>query len=256
MKKIKIRLLLSLLVCISVLISGVSLAWLYVSRNLDNLGMIKAPVRLELRAGALESVEQFDLGEIDVTSPERSQSYVFAVYGDKGSQYKIQLAYTTNIPFTYEVYTAKQYETEESGNAAEEKTAADVAYRSQEGSGGKTYYYYKKTKVPYQLVNANGTVAKATGDYHNLTYGTGVSDTGAYSHVQEHAEPMYWQSEQMYTLGREAESIQLVAPLAAEYYILTVSWTEEQITSGQIANNKETDMIYITVGQEKKSSNE
>lgn len=257
MKKTKFRLLLSLLVCVSVLISGVSLAWLYMSRNLDNLGVIKAPVRLELRSGALESVEQFELGEIDASSPDRSKNYVFAVYGDKGSQYKIQLAYTTNIPFTYTIHTAKQYGSESEGNSAENKEAADVIY-TQQKNDGKTYYYYKKELVSGSALNASGSgirpVAQAEGPYHNLTYGTGVSDANAYSYVQEHAEPMYWQSDDTYILGSGKQSIKLIPPLAVEYYILTVSWREDQISQGQIANNKETDIIYITVGQEKKSS--
>ena len=254
MKKKRLKLLFICMAILILLISGVTFAWLRVYRNIDNLGMVKAPVRLELRAGALESIEQFDLGEIDVSTPDLSQSYVFAVYGDKGTQYKIQLAYTTNIPFTYTIYTAKQYKNEQEGNSDTGKSEADVVYTEHKSSGAETYYYYKKDAISYRILNQNGLVAKAEGAYHNKTYGESETDANAYSHVQINAEPMYWQTIDLYTLGGNGDCSESIDGVSAvDYYILTISWTEEQITSGQIANNKETDLIYITIGQEKSS---
>lgn len=253
MKKKRFKLLFLCMTILILLISGVTYAWLRVYRNIDNLGMVKAPVRLELRAGALESIEQFDLGEIDVSTHDLSQSYVFAVYGDKGTQYKIQLAYTTNIPFTYTIYTARQYADELEGNSATGKSEADVVYTEHKSSGAATYYYYKKDSLPYIILNQNGIVAKAEGAYHNKTYGKSETDANAYSHVQINAEPMYWQTKDLYTLGSGDCSESIGGVSAVDYYILTISWTEEQITNGQIANNKETDLIYITIGQEKSS---
>ena len=252
MKKARIKWLVLCVALVTLIISGVSFAWLFLYRKIDNIGVIKAPVHLELRAGGLESIQQFDLGEIDASAPSRSQSYVFAVYGDKGSQYKIQLAYTTNIPFTYTIYSAKQYLSEEAGNAATGKSEADVVYTEHKDSDAVTYYYYKKDNIPYVILNQNGIVAKADGKYHNKTYGESESDNNAYSHVQINAEPMYWQSEALYTLGKGQYSEEITGLTAVDYYILTVSWTEDQITTGQILNNKETDLIYITIGQEKK----
>ena len=251
MKKTRIKLLIFCVALMILFISGASFAWLYIYRNLNDLGMIKAPIHLELRAGALESIQEFDLGEIDVSSPSHSQSYVFAVYGDKGSSYKIQLAYTTNIPFTYTIYSAKQYASEEEGNADTGKTEADVVYTEHKESGADTYYYYKQDGIPYKILNQNGSVAKKEGAYHNKTYGNSESDTNAYSHVQINAEPMYWQSVTSYKLGID-DCSETVGSTSVAYYILTVSWTEAQITSGLILNNKETDLIYIAIGQEKK----
>ena len=128
-------------------------------------------------------------------------------------------------------------------------------------SGAETYYYYKKDALPYIILNKNenenenenGYVAKAEGAYHNKTYGQSETDTNAYSHVQINAEPMYWQTKDLYTLGSGDCSESIGEVSAVDYYILTISWTENQIRKGQIANNKETDLIYITIGQEKSS---
>lgn len=241
-KQIKLILFVGML--FALLASGISYAWLYSSRNLDNLGVIQAPVRLELRAGALESISQFDLGEIDASAEGHCKNYVFGVCGDTGLQYKIQLAYTTNIPFTYQIFKAEQAESERKGQVA------DVVYRSHDTENSKDYYYYKTDALPYSVLNQNGTVANSTGNYHNLTYGTGYQDASAYSKVQKNAEPMYWQTSSLYSLGGNSESIK-IGESSIDYYILTVNWTEAQLQSGEISNNKETDLLYLTIGQEK-----
>ena len=67
--------------------------------------------------------------------------------------------------------------------------------------------------------NSDGTLANKT--LHSITYGD-------YNKVQKNAQPLYWQSEVQTSIGEE-------------FYVLVVTWKAG-------ANNKETDMIYITAG--------
>lgn len=67
--------------------------------------------------------------------------------------------------------------------------------------------------------NGDGTLADKT--LHSATYGD-------YDKVQKNAQPLYWQSEVQTSSG-------------VEFYVLVVTWNAG-------ANNKETDMIYITAG--------
>ena len=67
----------------------------------------------------------------------------------------------------------------------------------------------------------NGDGSLADGTLHSATYGD-------YNKVQKNAQPLYWQSEVQTSSGEE-------------FYMLVVTWEAG-------ANNKETDMIYITAG--------
>ena len=67
--------------------------------------------------------------------------------------------------------------------------------------------------------NLSGSLADGT--LHSATYGN-------YNQVQKNAQPLYWQSEVQTSSG-------------VEFYVLVVTWEAG-------ANNKETDMIYITAG--------
>ena len=82
--------------------------------------------------------------------------------------------------------------------------------------GGKSFYYSEPLGGSYYRNEKT----------HNLTY-------GSIDRVHKDAEPKYWQSE--YIWQEE--------PLA--YYVLSVSW--DDWNNGLLKNNKETDMVYLTV---------
>lgn len=86
-------------------------------------------------------------------------------------------------------------------------------------AGGNPYYYSEDT-----VLNGTELVQEAT---HGVTY-------GSYEYVHPDAEPQYWQS----------EPVQPTADYS--YYVLVVSWI-----SG-LKNNKETDMVYLTVNLARK----
>lgn len=102
--------------------------------------------------------------------------------------------------------------------------------------GGKTVSY-----AGHYLNWADQFAAQGTGTYHNTTYGsTAQTDDGADTAVQTHAEPMYWQANEIPVEGGATR-----APFYHEY-ILRVSW-ENDGDSAASATYKDTDMVYITV---------
>lgn len=93
------------------------------------------------------------------------------------------------------------------------------------------YTIYKATKTENDFVIQTDTnsqdiqlsLSKLTWNTHSETY-------GEYNYVQVNAEPKYWQTADAVSINRDE----------VQFYILRLNWN-------QAINNKETDMIYITV---------
>lgn len=85
------------------------------------------------------------------------------------------------------------------------------------------YSIYKLSSAsdPSRGTALAGSYRNGDGTLHSATYGD-------YNKVQKNAQPLYWQSEVQTSIGEE-------------FYVLVVTWKAG-------ANNKETDMIYITAG--------
>jgi hypothetical protein len=133
------------------------------------------------------------------------------------AEYVLQLGYTTNNPFTYEIFPAEE-STVSSGNSILEPNGKD--------------YYYTKTSASAlsgKYLNLSGTTA--SNEYHDMTF-------EGYDSVQTNAEPVYWQSVKI----TPKEAAKRSDGSFVEYYILKISWP-----SGS-SNNKETDMIYLMTG--------
>lgn len=148
-----------------------------------------------------------NLGSIDVSEPG-SRYYAFGVKSNQ-ELYRFQLAYTTNIPFTYSIHRAK--------------STQDSTYKNSHREGNATLYYTDDA-VQGGFLNKPGDRI-ADGTRHSATFGEYSSD-----YVQKYAEPVYWQSS---SVKKDA---------AIDYYVLKVTWP------AGLANNKETDLIYLTVG--------
>jgi hypothetical protein len=202
---------------------ALSLGWFNHRRSLHTMTEIHQPVRLYIRAGHGEDMARLYLGDIDVDSGT-SADYVFSVETESKEGYILQLAHTTNIPFTYEIYRATE---------VTEQTTAAVPY---EGEDGTVYYYTSSAKLDGAYLNETNDTGLANADYHQVTYGD-------YSYVQKNAEPLYWQT--VVTPGSDQ------APddqeLLIDYFILHITW--ENTGSRAIQNDKETDVIYLTVGR-------
>ena len=226
------------LVILVILGAAVSVrAWFYSDRNVVTISEISNPTIISINAGNAEDVRYIDLGRIDVSaSDEQGQYYkdfVFCVTGINITWYKLQLAYTTNNQFRYEIYKAGLWD----GNG--DRPAASVLYTVNVGDGtvvpGSAQYYYKTEAAPIagEIKNLDTSVTDEilalTGDeYYDKTYG---NESGNYNIRHKNAVPLYWQSNE--TLEGNTSNF-------CNYYILRVIWTAES------KNDKETDIIYIS----------
>jgi hypothetical protein len=220
-------------------------AWLYHQRTLQTLTAINAPVSLAISSGDPNASECIELGDIDV-SEDGVQDYVFSVHGPSTESYIIQLAHTTNIPFTYTISYAELLD-----DAPADLTDV-VVYTANDDA--QTQYYYRKVasaatanasaatiEVPGKWLNlaASGAATKLASDsYHALTY-------GVYDSVQKNAEPLYWQSSAI--TPRSANYAGAGDEKFCDYYILTISWADLQ-------NDRETDIVYLMAGYSTQNS--
>ena len=197
-------------------------AWFTKQRKLETMAKIKSPTTLNIGAGNKEDSAYIDLGGIDVEGEETSKDFVFCVYSDSAKgDYKIQLAHTTNIDFTYTIYRADSIVDSEGNNAG------NVKYFSK--LDNKDYYYSKGSVLVGDYLNKDNNTQLADQSKHTDTYDT-------YDEVQKNAEPLYWQNTSPIVPSPEGVGF-------VDYYILEVSWTK-----GEVKNDKETDMVYLTAG--------
>lgn len=190
-------------------------AWFTNRRRLDTMTKINAPSALVIGAGNKEDSINIDLGRIDADADVKMKDVVFCVYSDESVQnYKLQLAHTTNIKFTYKICKA-------SASAAE---SGDVVYVDENDN---SHYYTKGAALAGGYLNQSGTIAN--GSLHGKSYGD-------YNYVQQNAEPLYWQTtDNIVPTSNNGSGF-------VDYYILEVSW------GADVENDKETDMVYITAG--------
>lgn len=192
-------------------------AWFTSERGIGAATKINAPNKLYITSGRKESSVNINMADIDVEEMKDSKrvlqkDYVVGIAGENVKKYRLQLAHTTNIPFTYEIRKA----TEKTDNG-------DVLYVDKNKD---KYYYDKGDIVTGNYLNKSGDIADDT--LHDRSYKT-------YSNVQKNAEPLYWQSGELDS-GKKDSNGEF-----CDYYIITVKWTESAV------NDKETDMVYLTV---------
>lgn len=191
-------------------------AWLYMQRSMETITKVNMPYALLIGAGDAKPIQQLQLSNIDV-SASKSKDVVFCVYSERPSKsYDLQLAHTTNIGFTYEIYTA----TLADSNASSENV---VSYLGKQ--------YKKENPLAGSYLNKDESSDNATNTYHEITY-------GKYDNVQKSAEPLYWKTTNQETLPEKQDD----TTYYVNYYILRILWDEN------VQNNKETDMIYLMAG--------
>ena len=199
-------LILALAVAVLLTATAGTMAWLRYVRSLQTVTLIHVS-DLYLLGPDGTNTGALNLGSIDV-STAGSKTYAFGIKSNL-EKYRFQLAYTTNIPFSYSIHRAT--------------ATQDNTYTTAHTEGGITFYYDTKA-VTGHFLNLNRPDDRiADNTRHPITY-------NEYSNVQKYAEPVYWQSS-------DVDRVDTI-----DYYILEVTWTES------LPNNKETDMIYLTVG--------
>lgn len=233
-----------------ILVGVIVYAWFFYKRQLDTLTWIKTPIRLEIGSGNNHDIAYLDMGSIDADTQDHSMNYVFCVYGEPIDMYSLQLAYTTNIPFYYEVYRAKLSTSEQttSGNIV------NVPFTYTDNSGEHTENFtYDNSKSPVISAKPLSKMTHteiAEHQSHNLSYGDENGQNAVNSSkVQKNAEPLYW-------LASENNLDMLNPPIEnrgtnafggdwfCDYFVLHVSWEPNTVS-----NDKETDMVYLTVSR-------
>ena len=198
-------------------------AWYFSKKEIASYAPISTPESLYIGAGhrdiandTFEDIRYLYFEEMDATH-ENYVDKVFCIYGKGVPSYKIQLAYTTNNPFTYSIY-----------HATESLSSSNGAVHCPTHQNPSVDYYYSingaeigGTFINKQVVNGE-TIA--TNGKHTETY-------GSYANVQKNAEPIYWQTSSAEVGNNRSDFV--------NYYIIRV-WK-----NGKSTNDRETDILCI-----------
>lgn len=220
---------------ISALLLVVSYGWFYIQREMTTTAWIKAPIVLDIRAGNDQDIKYLDMGNIEVgEGKDGSKDYVFCVYGKPVDNYSLQLAYTTNIAFHYDVYRADLVE----------DGLGTVVFESP-----KNKATFKKDEAPVisglSMNEINGKGESPTKyQSHALSYGdekkANIVDK---SKVQDNNEPLYFLAEENGVKVMRPRNI-IKNEYFIDYYVIHVSWK-----AGEVHEDKETDIVYLTVSR-------
>lgn len=231
-----------------ILVGVIVYAWFFYKRQLDTLTWIKTPIRLEIGSGNNHDIAYLDMGSIDADTQDHSMNYVFCVYGEPIDMYSLQLAYTTNIPFYYEVYRAKL--------STSSQTTSDnivtVPFTYTDNSGEHTENFtYDKSSTPVISAMPLSKMDEAEikkHQSHNLSYGDENGQNAVdSSKVQKNAEPLYWLASEnnLDMLNPKNKGTNAFGgDCFCDYFVLRVSWEPNTVS-----NDKETDMVYLTVSR-------
>lgn len=197
-------------------IGAATYAWLASDKGLLSYAPISSPEALRIGAGNGDNIRYMRFDGLDVEGEETYFDKVFCVYGSGVANYKIQLAYTTNNPFTYSIFPAAQ---------STEYSEGAVEYVTRETTPRTFYYSVDGAAISGIFLNKDDPVDLiANDDLHDHTY-------GEYDNVQVNAEPVYWQTANAEEGSARSSFI--------HYYILRI------YKNGKTSNDRETDVLCI-----------
>ena len=234
-KKQKRKLILSgVALALSGLILVVSYAWFYMRREMSTVAWIKAPIVLDIRAGNGQDIKYLDMGNIEVGETDGYKDYVFCVYGKPVDNYSLQLAYTTNIAFHYNVYRA------------ELSNDGDIVFQSPDGSSERFKRVNNIPVISGFSMNEIKAQNSSPSQYqsHDLSYGDEKKENIVdRNKVQGNNEPLYFLAEEKGVKVMRPKNI-VNNEYFLDYYVLRVSWKE-----GEVHEDKETDIVYLTASR-------
>lgn len=225
-------------------------AWYANQNRIEALGKIKEPPSINLASGGADPALYITLENIDVTQGTE-KFVVFSVEPGKYSAYDIQLAHTTNIPFTYELYRVKQ---DENGTIQYVDHTIDV-------DGGETELLYSIMtdaagttggKLPLVDINPdNNSTGRILGDEEDLAAKNRKNYTDT-DDVNQYVKPLYSVVRRIPQLNENEDDSS-----DRDYFAIRLSWTrgDNSLTDSDAHywnyayNNKETDLIYISAKQ-------
>ena len=234
-KKQKRRLIMSgAALVISGLLLVVSYAWFYTQREMSTAAWIKAPVVLDIRAGNNRDIKYLDMGNIEVGETGGYKDYVFCVYGKPVDNYSLQLAYTTNIAFHYDVYRA---DLSENGDIVFQSPASSARFKRVNDTpvirGLSMNEIKEQNSSPSQYQS------------HDLSYGDEKKENIVdKDKVQVNNEPLYFLAEENGVKVMKPRNILKNSTDFLDYYVIRVSWK-----SGEVHEDKETDIVYLTASR-------
>ena len=213
------------IVCVLLLsVVGMSVyAWLAADKRLLAYAPVSSPEALYIGAGhrdilnnTFEDIRYMYFDGLDAEDEDYVDK-VFCVYGKGISNYRIQLAYTTNNPFVYELYHATESDTYSEGA---------IEYKTHQETPATYYYSISGEAMSGAYLNKAELESIANSNKHLETY-------GSYLNVQKNAEPIYWQTPASPAeVGDNKDDF-------VNYYIL-------RVCKGSITQNtKETDILCI-----------
>ena len=242
----KVQLMIAIILTLAFVVSVPVLAWFSNQRRIATMARINSPAKLSIRSGYSEEIINFKMSGIDVGEGSVSghKDFVFCVEGEDVTAYNIQIARTTNINFTYTLYKAHSVD-------VSKKQDTDVEYTDE----NDVVRYYR---IAEQFQDIEGS--PAYGGYINSNNAVRIIGTTNYTeksyeasdHRQIYAEPLYWQTKSpILAKGKDSDNVSYdeynafydksVDNKFLNFYILRVSWG-----AGDVSNDKETDLIYIT----------
>ena len=241
-KKIYSASIISLVLTVFVLVS-VTLSWFFTQRELDTLTWIKTPIILSIGSGQNHDIAYLDMGDIDASTASCSADYVFSVYGEPIDIYSLQLAYTTNIAFSYDIYRA---------NVAGSGDSNVVTFTYLENGIQHSENFVRASETPVISGKPIGKMTESEikqHQSHSLSYGDEYGQNPAdTSKVQSNAEPLYWLAKENNVNVMNPQNIiyggDNGSDYFCDYYIIHISWD-----AGTVVNDKETDIVYLTASR-------
>ena len=230
--------------------STIAYAWFNQSHKIARMQEVVPPNMIFLSAAHRKAEINFQIGEVNTSTTATHRDYVFSVSGAGVQYYLIELAHTTNNPFTYTIYPATFSSTKPNGTegvdyvqfkATAQNTSGSPSTIANDVTAGTTYYYtINGTAVAGSYLNRNGDsfplLANSSGTCHDKTYNNVQADpnnniAANIDQVQKNAEPLYWKS----------SAITGNASVFCHNYIIRVDWDNAVLDK----KTKETDIIYL-----------
>ena len=244
-RPVKIQLLLALACTLAI----PAYAWFAYRDRIEAMSKVKEPLSINLASGGKDPAIYVTLENLDVTAGTQ-KSIIFSVEPGKYSAYDIQIAHTTNIPFTYQLYRVKE---DENGTIIYTDHTIDT-------NGGETEVKYSvmtgaagTTLGEVILTNINpddGSTGRVLGDESDLT--AERKNYALTDEVNQFVKPLYSVARRIPQLDESVDD-----SAERDYYELVITWTQGNINSSYTDvtywnyafNNKETDLIYISAKQ-------
>ena len=204
------------------------LSWFISGKQLLAYAPVTSPEALYIGAGHRD-IENGTFEDIrylyfnGINANEEYSDYVFCVYGTAISGFNLQLAFTTNNQFEYEIY-----------RAAESTTPSEGAVRYVTHDAEPAVYYYSIDPLQNGGDPLDGDFLNAT-EEDGLTLADSTRHAaayGEYTNVNRFAEAIYWQTEDPIP-GHSTDDFVV-------YFILRVK------TNGKSSNDRETDILCIS----------